>query len=89
MIRRLKVAIKQKQASDKDLLCELTKIRDLAIEKYSKGILRVFEKEDPCYTEKNYYKIEFRTRLGKEVAIKILTRFLLDYYEAFEIVEIK
>ncbi len=88
MIRRLKVKIKQNQESDKDLLCELTKIKDIAIEKYSKGILRVFEKEDPCYTESDYYKVEFRTRRRKEFAIKVITRFLLDY-EAFEIVEIR
>lgn len=88
MIRRLKITVMQKNESDKNLLWELTRIKDLALEKYNQGNLRVFEKEDPCYTEKNYYKIEFRTRLGKEVAIKALTRFFSDY-EEFEIVEIK
>lgn len=81
MIRRLKVAIKQKQASDKDLLCELTKIRDLALEKYMKDYS--FENE-MCIR----YRVEFKTRLGKEVAIKVITRFFSDY-EAFEIVEIR
>lgn len=81
MIRRLKVAIKQKQGSDKELLCELTKIRDLALEKYVKDYS--FGNE-MCIC----YRVEFKTKLNKEVAIKALTRFFLEN-EEFEIIEIR
>lgn len=90
MLGRLKVTITQKEESEKNLLWELSTLKDLRLVKFNNGKFREVQNGNYAYEEGLKYSVEFSTRLNKVKAIQqIASMFMKKDFKAFEIIEIK
>ena len=94
MIKRLKVEIRKVESTDKNILWELSTIKDLSLVMFSQNPITVKKQNNndnkPLYVDIPQYSVEFKTKLNKEKAIQqIASMFMKKEFKAFEVIEIK